>query len=412
MALGNTFVLPKVLYAIHEYTKEAVLHMNDIDKIRLVKYITSGDNNPSADRSAFKDIVGYFEQKTQVSKLNTDFPVRVLWKITGACNCTCRHCWASLGKPIESSQLIKVAEELSNGHIAMVSLSGGEPLLCPDLFKIYRILKKRNAIVEILTNGSLIDEIWVKKYLEVADTSIDVVQISLDGSTSEIHDSQRNKKIFDQVIYAIKLLKSNKVKVRISMTATHNNEYDVYNTYLLCNSLGVDVMSISPVFPLRKGKMQINNLNESVYLEELLRCKDALNSGKTSTQIRAQVGFGFQEMCLELFAKSMFPAELVSMQVAKCAIMQETNISMQIDAHGNVIPGPEYESQHIAGNVYKNTIREIWTDGVNWDEFRHGRDLEGTKCSQCPIFAVCGGGNAKIAFDRYNTINAPDGRCI
>lgn len=92
--------------------------------------------------------------------------------------------------------------------------------------------------------------------------------------------------------------------------------------------------------------------------------------------------------------------------------MQETNISMQIDAFGEALPGPEYENEHSAGNVYESSISEIWREGKNWNEFRKGRMLDNTKCKNCKIFSICGGGNAKIAFDKYGTINAPDGRCI
>lgn len=385
--------------------------MNDKDKMRLVRYILSEENNPSADRLAFKELVGNFEHLSDINSKNSSFPVRVLWKITGVCNCSCNHCWASLGKPIETSKLLKVASELSENHVAMVSLSGGEPLLCPDLFSIYNILKRRNAIVEILTNGSLINEKWVDRYLECANIDTDVIQISVDGSTSLIHDHQRNRQIFDNVIEAIKLLKRKNIKVRASFTATRNNQSDMLNTYLLCDSLGVDVMSISPVFPLRKGKHHINDLDEEVYMHQLLLCKDALHSGKTRTQIRGQGGFGFQEICLDLYKKALFPKELLFCSLSKETYMPETNISMQIDAHGNALPGPEYEDVHIAANVYENTISKIWTSGKSWEKFRKRRQLLYAKCGNCPIFCVCGGGNAKIAFDKYKTIHAPDGRC-
>lgn len=377
----------------------------------LIKYIINPENNPEKDRFAFKRIMSYMETHSNEYGTNTSFPCRVLWKITGICNCTCKHCWANLGHVTSSENLMKIAKELADNHIIMVSLSGGEPLLCKDLFSIYKELKTNNAIVEILTNGSLITDGWIKEYLSVADTTTDVIQISLDGPNSKIHDLQRNTKIFDNVVSAIQRLKDNGIKVRISFTATKNNQNYIYDTYLLAQSLGVDVMSISPVFPLRKGKEIVNLLDEEVYLSQLLKC--FRKRSNTNTQIRAQVGFGFQNKALRYYNEKELEKDIkIIRDKSMCYYMQETNISMQIDAFGEALPGPEYENEHSAGNVYESSISEIWREGKNWNEFRKGRMLDNTKCKNCKIFSICGGGNAKIAFDKYGTINAPDGRCI
>lgn len=379
--------------------------MNIEEKIELIKYVINPQNDPDNDRFAFNRIMNYYEVQCRRNAIGLSFPNRVLWKITGACNCKCEHCWANLGHTTPREKLLKLAKELSDNHVAMVSLSGGEPLLCKDLFDIYRILKTNNAIVEILTNGSLITEEWIKQYKTVATPETDVIQISLDGPNSNIHDLQRNKPIFDKVIASIKMLKEAGIKVRISCTGTRLNQDYIHETFLLAQSLNVNVVSITPVFPLRNGKKEELFLDEEIYLEQLLKCFRS----KKNTDIRAQVPFGFQEMALEV-AKTH--RELLDIpDLSKKMLMQETNISMQIDAFGQALPGPEYEDVHASGNVYEEGIAAIWGKAKNWKEFRNLRDLSNTSCEKCEIYGICGGGNAKIAFDRYGTINAPDGRC-
>lgn len=379
--------------------------MNIEEKIELINYVINPDNNPDNDRFAYNRIINYYEEQCKKNSTILSFPNRILWKITGACNCKCEHCWANLGHATDRDKLLKLAKELSDNHAAMVSLSGGEPLLCKDLFDIYRILKTNNAIVEILTNGSLVTEEWIKQYKTVATPETDVIQISLDGPNSAIHDLQRNRSIFDKVIEAIKLLKKAGVKVRISFTATRLNQDYIHETFLLAQSLNVNVMSITPVFPLRNGKKQELFLDEEVYLEQLLKC---FRSKKT-TEIRAQVPFGFQEMAMEVI-KTKKDAIIIP-ELGKKMFMQETNMSMQIDAFGQAIPGPEYEDVHVSGNVYEEGIKAVWDRGTNWQEFRSFRDLTNTSCAKCEIYGICGGGNAKTAYDKYGTINAPDGRC-
>lgn len=380
--------------------------LTDYDIEELISYIINEDNNPDSDRFAYNHIIYYYEQKCTTNRVRLSFPNRVLWKITGQCNCKCLHCWANLGTAIPREKLLKVAKELSDNHVAMVSLSGGEPLLCKELFEIYRILKNNNAIVEILTNGALINQAWIEEYKKIADLNVDVIQISLDGPCSEIHDKQRNRPIFDKVVENIKLLRSEGIKVRVSITATQTNQNYIYDTYLLAQRLGVNVASISPVFPLRKGKAQENELDDYQYLKQLLLCFRS----REQTAIRAQVPFGFQNKAYDYYKRQNHVNNKSSLDCTM--FMQETNISMQIDAKGNALPGPEYEECHSAGNVYENTIKNVWSNGNNWQEFREGRDLSNTKCLQCSIYSICGGGNAKMAFDVYKTIKAPDGRCF
>lgn len=383
----------------------AWIGMNIEDKIELIKYVIDPQNNPDNDRFAFNQIMNYYENQCKKNSTALSFPNRVLWKITGACNCRCEHCWANLGHTTPREKLVNLAKELSDNHVAMVSLSGGEPLLCKDLFDIYKILKANNAIVEILTNGSLITKGWIEQYKAVATSETDVIQISLDGPNSEIHDLQRNNPIFDKVIASIKMLKNAGVKVRVSCTGTRLNQNYIHETFLLAQSLNVNVMSISPVFPLRNGKKQELFLDEDVYFEQLLKCFRS----KKNTDIRAQVPFGFQNIALEVV--KTHKDSIIVPELDKKMFMQETNMSVQIDAFGQALPGPEYEDIHGAGNVYEVGIKTIWNKGRNWQEFRNFRNLTNTNCEKCEIYGICGGGNAKIAFDRYGTINAPDGRC-
>lgn len=383
--------------------------MREEEVVELAKYILlTKSNNPEIDRKNFDLLTYPLERMSEKERCFLNFPIRILWKITGACNCRCKHCWAHLGGSPSKEGLLKLAKEIADNKPVVVSLSGGEPLLCNEYFDIYEILKEKNIIIETLTNGSLITEEWVKKYLKYAETDRDVIQISLDGSNAEIHDKQRSVSIFNKAVNAIKLLKKYKIKVRVSFTATEINQKDIYNTYCLCNSLGVDVMSITPVFPLRKGKDLYSGLDENIYLYEVLKCK----RNELNTKTRVQVGFEFRNQIWEYRDNFEIQKYLKNRQDTYCLFMQETNTSVQIDSYGNVIPGPEYdENCHSAGNVYMSTLKDIWVVGNKWNEFRNGRNYANTKCNHCEIFNICGGGNAKVAYDEYGTINAPDGRC-
>lgn len=108
-------------------------------------------------------------------------------------------------------------------------------------------------------------------------------------------------------------------------------------------------MSITPVFPLRKGKDLHSGLDEDIYLHEVLKCK----RNEQNTKTRVQVGFEFRNQIWKYRNNLEIQKYLKNKFNTNYLFMQETNTSVQIDAFGN----------------------------------------------------------AKLAYDEYGTINAPDGRC-
>ncbi|SHH25162.1 radical SAM additional 4Fe4S-binding SPASM domain-containing protein [Caloranaerobacter azorensis DSM 13643] len=365
-------------------------------------------NNPDSDRKASNFSVEKLLAQQSKLKITLDSPLRILWKITGICNSDCVHCWASLGTEPTTSQLMSVAEQIGENNVLMVSLSGGEVFLRKDLFKVLKKLKSYNIIVEILTNGSLIDMETAKKLAKILNLETDVVQVSLDGSKASIHDKQRNSKIFGKAVQGIKNLRKCGIKVRIVFTATTINQYDIYNTYKLAVELDVQTFAPTPVFPLRRGKKFKNNLDSMGYIRQIAACKNI--EDKVSTKLRIQVDQQYQFLMYKYFDLLDFGDIVLNQD--RIVFPMETNATMQIDAAGEVIPGPEWETNLSAGNIYEEDLMSIWKKGKNWSEFRKGRNLIGTSCERCKVFPLCEGGNAKLAYEKYGTINMPDGSCL
>ena len=373
------------------------------------KFISVDRNDPLDDRRAMYYVI----DQLQAMKKKTDnnlfsFPLSVLWKISGRCNSSCHHCWAALNDFSDNPRQIDVAKQLVENDVISVSISGGEPFMNSKIFDIISVLKKGNTIIEILSNGSLIDKETSKILANILNPNTDVIQISLDGSTQEIHDKQRNSPIFDRAIEGISNLKNVGLKVRNVFVSTPINQHDLFNTYKLSNSLGVDVFAPCPVFPLRKGKDISQKIDSIQYLRQISMCK--AHEDAFVTKLRIQVDQHYQYLVNKYFNKN----ELLHNVDNKTYLvpMDETNSRMQFDAFGEAIPGPEWEKNMSAGNIYNENVKTIWERGINWQEFRNGRNLKNTKCASCKVFAICEGGNAKLAYDKYNTINMPDGTCM
>jgi len=386
--------------------------MNETELAKLAfSALSQCNNNPDSDRKAHNFAIESMFKLQMEKKITLNTPMRILWKLTGLCNAGCLHCWASLGKTHPSDALYKTAYDIINLDVMMVSLSGGEPFLCKEIFNIIKILKKNNTILEIMSNGSLVTEEVAERLSNIIDLETDVVQISLDGSSAEIHDKQRNSRIFNATINGIKNLRRYNIKVRIAFCATYINQFDVFNTYKLANSLDVQTFSAVPVFKFRKASLFEDTIDSKQYLEELIRCKEF--EREAVTQLRLYADQFYQYLIYSNYESLDTDSFFCELNDEDYIIYpNETNASIQIDATGEVVPGPEWDVDMSAGNAYEEDLKVIWERGLNWDEFRNGRDLRGVKCRSCKVFQLCGGGNMKYAFEKYGSINMPDGTCL
>lgn len=145
--------------------------------------------------------------------------------ITNDCNMRCPHCFVSAG--IVEKQELKVEEILSvidtigriNG-VTDIVVSGGEPLIHPDIMQLLKGLRKHN--VSLFTNGTLINE---DNYKIIADCCQEV-QISFEGVTKESYEKIRGKGNYYKALHAINLLKTTGVKITLAITilpSTVNN---------------------------------------------------------------------------------------------------------------------------------------------------------------------------------------------
>ena len=107
----------------------------------------------------------------------------VIWNLIRRCNLTCLHCYSiSADKDfpgeLSTTEVFKVMDDLKAFQVPVLILSGGEPLMRPDIFDISRRAKDMGFYVGLSTNGTLIDEKMIEP---IAAIGYDYVGISIDG---------------------------------------------------------------------------------------------------------------------------------------------------------------------------------------------------------------------------------------
>ncbi len=172
----------------------------------------------------------------------------VFFHITTRCNLSCLHCYVDCqaGIDLPTPLILRILDEMVDNGCLQATLSGGEPLLHPEIRKILTVAAPRVKL-QVLTNGTLIDRDWAAFLAETVSS----VQVSIDGSTSTIHDAIRGEGSFERVKRAVECLQEEGLAERIILSATimKQNLRDLPAIIALAESLGIPNVRF---LPLRK----------------------------------------------------------------------------------------------------------------------------------------------------------------
>lgn len=116
----------------------------------------------------------------------------VFIEINDSCNLNCVHCMNrdyAINKSMSTDNIENIIKKLLIHNIKKIVLTGGEPLLAPEIIDIIKLCKNYPQISFLITtNGTLISEFIM---LELNSSRNIGIQISVDGTTKEVFDKIR-----------------------------------------------------------------------------------------------------------------------------------------------------------------------------------------------------------------------------
>ena len=302
----------------------------------------------------------------------------IQWHITNLCNLHCKHCyqedfskkydleWAGL-KRVSDNILATLSEW---NRKTCVHLTGGEPLLKEDLFSLLNYLDPKPEIEElgIITNGLLFSREVLERLS--AFPKLKKIKISLDGADAEVHDSIRQKGVFEKVIHSLPMIKQeNRFEIILMFTVMKRNYKSLPSLIRLCQNLGADGLILERFIPLGRGEKFINEVLEKDQWGELVEILMEFFSMEVDED----------DMPSYQAFQITFDEDGIELLGAPCIIGRD---GLCIMPEGSVLPCRRFPVP--IGNLMNESLKKIWESSSLLDELGKRKNLKG-RCGKCQI---------------------------
>src|SRR5436305_14188642 len=133
--------------------------------------------------------------------LDTDHPIMAHIIPIRRCNLSCAYCneYDNFSKPVSLETMLRRLELLGNLKTGVITLSGGEPLLHPELDEIIRGIRRNATLAGLITNGYLLT---AERIQRLNDAGLDYLQISIDNVMPD-DVSKKSLKVLDKKLQLI-----------------------------------------------------------------------------------------------------------------------------------------------------------------------------------------------------------------
>lgn len=313
----------------------------------------------------------------------SDAPRIVIWEMTRACALACRHCRAEaipFRNPDEltTSEAFALVDSIAEVRPLFI-LTGGDPLMRGDVFKIVEFAANRGLPVAV--SPSATGRLTAAALASLSRAGCRSISLSLDAPTAELHDSFRGVRgSFERTLAAILNAQTVGLKVQINTTVSRFNADNLFAIAALIERLGISSWTLFYLVPVGRGQVA-----------------DVLSAGETEESFRR---------VYEISKTLPFPVKTTEAPHYRRFVAQQHGAPVDslapgiADGKGFVFvshTGEVYPSGFLpysAGNVRKTGLLELYRDDPVMRKLREPWRFGG-KCGVCEFQQHCGGSRAR-----------------
>ena len=200
---------------------------------------------------------------------------QIYFYLTQGCNLRCRHCWIAPKYQSEPKQypaldldLFKsIIEQAKPLGLTGVKLTGGEPLLHPEIKEILEYIRGEDLHLTVETNGVLCTPELAVKMVACKDA---FVSVSLDGADAETHEWVRGVTgCFEAALKGIENLVKVGLRPQVIMTVMRHNKDQMEPMVRVAEGVGAGSVKFNIVQPTARGE-KMHESGEALSIEELV----------------------------------------------------------------------------------------------------------------------------------------------
>ena len=336
---------------------------------------------------------------------------QIYFYLTEGCNLKCRHCWLapkyqtpdnpfpSLDRDLFRS-IIRQAKPLG---LSGVKLTGGEPLIHPDILDLLEVVRSEKLHLTLETNGVACTPELAEAMKATCDNPF--VSVSIDGADAETHEWVRCVEgCFDAALDGVRNLVNAGFEPQIIMSVMRRNMDQIEPVVRLAETLGAGSVKFNLVQPTARGE-KMHEALETLTIEELVELGEWVeNTLSKSTDL----GLIYSHPMAFRPLGKMFGDN--GDGCGACGILGIIGViadgSYAMCGIGETVP------ELIYGHAATDRLEDVWNNTKVINELREGlpKKLEGI-CADCIMKAMCVGCCIAQNFYSSNNLWAPFWYC-
>jgi len=325
----------------------------------------------------------------------------VYFYLTEGCNLCCRHCWIQpkfqngerVYPSLEVGLFKSIIAQAKPLGLSSVKLTGGEPLLHPQIAELLDHIKIEGLRLTIETNGVLCTPGLARQIVSCVNP---FVSVSIDGADAETHEWVRGVPgSFRQAIDGVRNLVEAGIRPQIIMTIMRRNRDQMENVVRLAECLRANSVKFNIVQPTARGE-KMHETGETLTIEELIeigRWVESELSAKTPLRLHYSHPAAFRPMS-KMFGEND--------GCGVCGILGILGVlgngSYALCGIGESVP------ELVFGRAAEDRLSDIWENTPILKELREGlpHRIEGV-CGDCVMRGICLG--SCVAQNYYSAKN-------